>query len=343
MSTAEIRAVLSRFLPADASNRVEPLLNAGGWSGSQIWRLTVRGESANAWAYGRVLCLRRWPESTARERLLLIHYVLTQVAARGIDFVPVPIAAPATCDTFVEHAGHFWELTPWLPGAADYRVRPTRQRLAAAMMALGRFHEAAAGLGDKGRGTEDGGTPAIVERLELVERLLAGDLSRIVHACKQGLSETLDTRAERVLASAPSKLPPLVDPLRAAARVALPLSPAIRDVHHQHVLFTGDRVTGLIDFGALRIDTPLADVARLLGSLAGDDQAARQFALGAYGSRRPLSRQDRELTDLLDRANVALSGLNWLRWLYVERRDMGPLPPIVRQLDEIVARLAAPT
>jgi len=100
-------------------------------------------------------------------------------------------------------------------------------------------------------------------------------------------------------------------------------------------------VTGLIDFGALRIDTPLADIARLVGSLAGDDQAARQFALESYDSLRPLSRQDRELIDLLDRANVVLSGLNWLRWLYLERRDMGPLPPIVRQLDDIVARLAA--
>ena len=359
MSAAEIRAVLSRILPVDASDRVERLENAGGWSGSQIWRLTARGESTNPLAQGRVLCLRRWPESTARDRLLLIHYVLTQVAARGIDYVPVPIAAPTTGETFVEHTGHFWELTPWLPGEADYRARPTRQRLAAAMVALRRFHEAAEGLHGSGLGVQGSGVgcmsatkctteakapaPALLERLELVERLLAGDVACIVEACKQGLNVEVDVRTQRILSLACCKLPPLLDPLRAATRVARPLSPAIRDVHHQHVLFTGDRVTGLIDFGALRIDTPLADVARLVGSLAGDDHAARQFALESYDSRRPLSRQDRELIDLLDRANVALSGLNWLRWLYVERRDMGPLPPIVRQLDEIVARLAAQT
>lgn len=341
MSTADIRAVLSHFLPADASDWAEPLLNAGGWSGSQIWRLTVRGQFANSSTCGRVLCLRRWPESTARDRLLLIHYVLTQVAARGIDFVPVPIATLATGATFVEDGGHYWELTPWLPGAADFREQPTRPRLAAAMVALGRFHVAAAEIGDKGQVTGDRPAPAVLERLELVERLLAGELSRIVQACKQSLSRELDNRAGRILALAAGKLPPLVDPLRAAAHVALPLSPAIRDVHHQHVLFTGDRVTGLVDFGALRIDTPLADVARLVGSLAGDDQAARQFALESYDSLRPLSRQDREVIDLLDRANVGLSGLNWLRWLYLERRDMGPLPPIVRQLDDIVTRLAA--
>jgi Ser/Thr protein kinase RdoA (MazF antagonist) len=332
MSAVEIHSVLSRFLPAAAIGAIEPLGNAGGWSGSRLWRIT--GQT-------RLLCLRRWPESTARDRLLLIHYVLTQVAARGIDFVPVPIAAPATGETFVEQAGHFWELTPWLPGAANYRARPSRERLAAAMVALARFHAVGfqvSGFGVQGEGVPAPG-PAVLERLELVERLLAGEVARIAEACKQGLSLELDMRAERILPLAPGKLPLLLEPLRAAARLSLPLSPAIRDVHHEHVLFTGDRVTGLIDFGALRIDTPLADLARLVGSLAGDDPLARRFALQWYGSVRPLTGQDRELIDLLDLSNVVLSGLNWLRWLYVERRDMGPLPPILKQLDDILARL----
>jgi homoserine kinase type II len=331
MSAAEVLAVLSQFLPTAAIGTTEPLDNAGGWSGSRLWRVNNQP---------RVLCLRRWPQSTARDRLLLIHYVLTQAAARGIDFVPVPIAVPGTGATFVEHAGYFWELMPWMPGLADYRARPSRERLAAAMVALARFHEAA--TGDGGQGTGNRASPAVLERLELVERMLAGEVVRIAGACNHGLSSELDARAERILALAPGKLPMLLDPLRAAARLSLNLSPAIRDVHHQHVLFTGDRVTGLIDFGALRIDTPLADIARLVGSLAGDDQPARQFALQSYESVRPLSNQDRGLIDLLDRANVALSGLNWLRWLYLERRDMGPLPPIVRQLDDILGRLLAP-
>jgi homoserine kinase type II len=120
----------------------------------------------------------------------------------------------------------------------------------------------------------------------------------------------------------------------------LPLQPAIRDIHHDHVLFTGDEVTGLIDFGAMRIDTPLADVARLVGSLAGDDCEARQIALQAYSELRPLSDADRQCIDLLDRTGVVLSAFNWLSWLYLDRRDMGAAAPIARRLHEIRIRLS---
>jgi homoserine kinase type II len=117
------------------------------------------------------------------------------------------------------------------------------------------------------------------------------------------------------------------------------LQPAIRDIHRDHVLFTGDEVTGLVDFGALRIDTPLADLARLIGSLASDNAAARQLALDAYAAVIPLSNTDRQLVDLLDDSGILLGGLNWLQWLYVERRDIGELLPIIARLDEIVGRL----
>ena len=43
---------------------------------------------------------------------------------------------------YVSHAGHLWELTPWLAGAADYHVAPTPGKLAAAlnMDPVGDFH-----------------------------------------------------------------------------------------------------------------------------------------------------------------------------------------------------------
>jgi Ser/Thr protein kinase RdoA (MazF antagonist) len=105
------------------------------------------------------------------------------------------------------------------------------------------------------------------------------------------------------------------------------------------VLFAGDEVTGIIDFGAMRMDTPLADVARLLGSLVGDDRDNRQLAFDTYAELRPLSEADRQFVDLLDKTGLILSVFNWLRWLYVERRDMGEPAPIARRLEEILARL----
>ncbi len=70
----------------------------------------------------------------------------------------------------------------------------------------------------------------------------------------------------------------------AAELLAAPLQPCIRDVWHDHVLFVGDDVSGLVDFGAMQPDSVAADIARLLGSLAGDDRQAWTIGLAAYES-----------------------------------------------------------
>jgi homoserine kinase type II len=281
---------------------------------------------------------RRWPAGTDRERVQFIHTVLTHVVAQGIAFVPAPIPTRSVGEgALLQFDHHLWDLSPWLPGTPDYHARSSRPRLAAAMQALANFHSAAASCPIAP--TTSGIAPAFAERRDQVLRLLSGGIDRIASHVERGLAEDLDLRARRLLPLARALLPHLRAPLEAACRDPLPLRPAIRDVHHDHVLFTGERVTGLIDFGAMRIDTPLADIARLVGSLVADDQPARVFALNAYSELRPLTDSDRRLVDLLDQSGVVLGGLNWLRWLYVEQRDMGPLPPIVKRLDEFIARL----
>jgi len=331
--------VLNQFLHATSLRRTQPLGNAGGWSGSLLWRIQTDALGAGLPTSPQQFCLRRWPDGTSPDRLRFIHQILTHVAAQRIDFVPAPVPLLGrTGVTLVQSEDNYlWDLCPWLPGIADFHARPTRQRLAAAMRALARFHTAAANHQPPVASTAP--APAIVERIDLVQQLLSGDFDRIEAAVHAGLDANLDLRAVRVLALCRNRLAALSPGLESAAQLRLPLSPAIRDIHHDHVLFTGDEVTGLIDFGALRIDTPLADIARLVGSLVGDDQPARDFALSAYGQLCPLSDQDRHLIDLLDEAGLLLGGLNWLRWLYLERRDMGPLRSILKRLDEILSRL----
>jgi homoserine kinase type II len=326
MSSLDFHTVLSAYrLDANSLPQIEPLGNAGGWSGSRLWRLKD--------AAGRELCLRRWSlEHPTRDRLRLIHSVLSGMAFE-LPIVAFPLRTAAG-GTFVEHEGHLWELTHWLPGKADFHVRPTRPRLRNAMSALAKFHELAARYQ-----RQVGLAPTIDDCRRRMKTLRVKGWALIEQSILTLLGNALDDRRQRLfhLAQQAFARPQLVERLAAVSEVFV--QPAIRDIHHDHLLFTGDDVTGIVDFGAMRIDTPLTDIARLIGSLVGDDFNARQFACDAYGELRPLTETDRLLIDLLDEIGLGFAALNWLIWLYVDRRDMGPIEPIARRLDAIIGRL----
>ena len=67
----------------------------------------------------------------------------------GISFLAVPIRTTEG-ESFVLFDGHLWELTPWMPGAADYERSPSAQKLGAAMTALAKFHLAVQRLSGDG-------------------------------------------------------------------------------------------------------------------------------------------------------------------------------------------------
>jgi Ser/Thr protein kinase RdoA (MazF antagonist) len=129
------------------------------------------------------------------------------------------------------------------------------------------------------------------------------------------------------------------DLLEATRTVEVPLQPCIRDVWHDHILFTGDRVTGLVDFDAMGSGSVAGDVARLLGSLAGDNASLWSIGLEAYGSLRPLSDVEQTLLTALDRSGVILAALNWVEWLYRERREFPNAAAVANRLDELLPRL----
>ena len=328
MIERDVASVLSCYgLDGAASASIEALDNAGGWSGSRLWRLKD--------VSGCELCLRRWPaEHPTVERLRMIHAVLGLVAFE-LPIVAVPLR---TTDgkTFIEQGGNLWELTTWRPGAADYHANPSRVRLAGAMRALAQFHGLAARYNRR-----LAVAPTILDRQKRWKGLQEKGLSIVEKSLRMPLDQEIDKRAGRLLALSSKALESTGVIQLLAAAPELWLQPAIRDIHHDHVLFTGDEVTGIIDFGAMRIDTPLADVARLVGSLVGDDREAREFALHVYSEMQPLSEWDRGLVELLDETGLVLGACQWLVWLYAERRDMGPEGPIVRRLDQILGRLEA--
>ena len=55
------------------------------------------------------------------------------------------------------------------------------------------------------------------------------------------------------------------------------------------MLFEGDQISGIVDFGAMRQDHVAVDVARLVGSLVGEAADERRQAFAAYQTLRSLT------------------------------------------------------
>ena len=121
----------------------------------------------------------------------------------------------------------------------------------------------------------------------------------------------------------------------------VPLQPCLRDIWHDHVLFEGDRVSGLIDFGSVQFDNVAANVARLLGSMLGDDAAAWQRGLAAFETVRPLSDVEKSLVSAFDKSTVLMAGLNWLQWFFREGRQFDDRGAVIARVDTILARMEA--
>lgn len=336
-----LRSVLAHFettgrFQTDPGVAPEALGGAGGFSGARFWRLAA---ASGTW------CVRRWPrEHPSPERLRFIHAVLDHVFRRGFVLVPRPLRTRSGA-TFVELDGRLWEVAPWMPGKADYHVSPTAQRLAAALTALAEFHLAAAtfsaraGQGSTAPTTLTTPSPGLRQRLDLLKRLRSGECEQVAARILIGDWPELAVRARRVLSLFDQSAGAVARELERASHLPLPQQPAIRDIWHDHVLFEGERVSGLVDFGALRVESVAGDVARLLGSLAGDDSDDRRAALAAYEALRPLSADERLALAAFDHSTTLLSGMNWLRWVYLEGRTFDDRRRVEARLDAALSRL----
>jgi Ser/Thr protein kinase RdoA (MazF antagonist) len=205
------------------------------------------------------------------------------------------------------------------------------------MEALAGFHRAAATfpLPDP----PSSPSPGIQDRLRRLRGWLAGDLARLMAAVETGLWPELETRAARVFQLVPSAASRVTPLLEACCQYGVCLQPCIRDVWHGHVLYDGDQVSGLIDFGSMAADNVAVDVARLMGSMARDDARRWRVGLDAYRSVRALSEDEISLVCAFDRSTVLMAGLNWIDWVYRQRRTFENREKILGRLDDILLRL----
>src|SRR4051794_21744340 len=135
----------------------EPLGNAGGMSGSSLWRYRS--------GLGP-LVLRAWPhDGPPLTTLEEIHGWLSETGHLG--FVPIPIRG-RDGRTLYPQAGRVWELSRWMSGSAETDRPPTSARVTSAFAALAAFHQRLAHHGTHGT------SPGLRARLREVRWLLGG-------------------------------------------------------------------------------------------------------------------------------------------------------------------------
>lgn len=314
-----------------ASPVVRPLAGAGGYSGAEFWKI-VDGEES--------YCLRRWPPSFQdEEKLNWIHQVIMYAAADGCEFLPVPLRADGN-QTWCKSAGCFWQLDPWVRGTASYWTDPNDEKLANAAQALARWHNSTTSFRQPSQPSA-----SIQRRCDLLQEMLDGKsgqpsgVSQIEHFCSQRIDADLYDIGVLICDRFRKLAPVITDRLHQARNVEIQPQPCLADIWHDHVFFTGNRVTGIIDFGAMQYDSPTLDVARLLGSLVEDDTKKWDLAIAEYEKDFPLTESDRILVSVFDQSTTLLSGMNWLRWIFVERRAFDEMGSIAERLRRIARRM----
>src|SRR5262249_47765418 len=185
----------------------------------------------------------------------------------------------------------------------------------------------------------EGPCPAVQRRLGLIEtwtNLMNAGWRPNFPAVKE---DPLGVLSRRLWNLVPQLVPPLTARLAPWLEAVVPLQPCLCDLWHDHVLFEGDRVTGLIDYGAVKTDNVAVDLARLRGSLLGPNPPWQRNGLEAYEAVRPLSAQERRLVAVLEESGAVLGAVNWLKWLSHDGRRFDDRTAVARRLAALLARL----
>jgi Ser/Thr protein kinase RdoA (MazF antagonist) len=296
--------------------------NHGGFSGARLWQVSRS-----------TLCLKAWPANGIDAGYLSnVHERMRQGRAAGLDFVP-NVLLTRDGRSAVEHAGRTWDVTTWMPGAADFLQCPSKVRLQAACVALARLHSVWACRTSLER------CPAVLRRMKSIALWQELRTHGWRPAFAAGSIDPVQPWAERAWDLVLQHLDALPGLLQPFAERRVPSHPCLCDVWSAHILFRSEEVSGIVDYGSLKDDHAAVDLARLLGSLVGDDEDAWALGLRCYRELRPLAEWEERLARTLDRTGTVLAAANWLRWLYHEGRDYDDRQAVASRFETLVRRM----
>jgi hypothetical protein len=310
------------------------------------------------------LALRRWPIGTSEGRVREIHSVISPVAMNCHWIPQYKLNRRDNQSWVTDSDGGIWELAAWVPGKPLPHDAPI-SLIQTGAAAIGDLHRRLASLGASIRTPE-----AIDQRMRRVTQL-----DRQLPRC---LRVNLDGRVP------PTVLAPLtlardllagkwpqisqqinatLSPLR---RCRLPVHYILRDIHREHLLFTEGAVSGIIDFDAVRIDTPAVDLARWatdFSEFAKHPGRTIDLVLAGYFGSRSLFKDEAEpdrfglprtITDLgvprpdaptadfrtlilaIAESSLWISLANWVIWLVDESRQFPDFQRVAERINRII-------
>lgn len=331
-----MREVCAAWLGAEAC-ATAPLRTAG-FSGAALFVADCPA--------GRFV-LKSFAPGTA-PRAAWVHGLMRHLTRAGVETVPRLRETPGGETLVADRRGRMWELMTFVAGLPTAAPSPPQAEAAAA--ALARLHRAAAAFAPGAAAA----SPGLAHRIERAGRLLADPWEAVrgrltagepvdLLACR--LREPLDAA---IAAFARTGGPGALERLVAVRPPPLALQPVLRDIWAEHVLFAADappRVAGFVDFHAAGIDSPAADVARLLGSWRapgatdGGLLATWAGALAAYERERQFVGGERLALPLFEATGVIFGLDNWFRWVFEERRSFPAVEPALARVAWLLGRL----
>lgn len=314
-SQPDLSVILPRW-PISATE-VSPL-QSSGFSGANLWKINA--------SQSKPLCLKHYRSGDLTvNQLDGIHRVLIHAFNEGCDFVAKPLRLTDGFTTVVAGPNNsptagLWDLSNWVPGCPVTSFN--NARIETAFASIARFHKAAAQVN-----LAFGPSPNLSYRQSQLAKLVRPESPVLDQASNllktasidsklRGPSTMLIDSLQRVPQSHIASLRTRLDEF---STMELPLHPVVRDLRAEHLLFTGDQLTGLVDFDAMQMDSVAYDLSRLTSSMR-LNESQLHLALSTYHSARPIQAAEAKLTQLLTAVAPMLSALSWVEWILIEQR-----------------------
>lgn len=310
-------------------NQIQRLKTDDGFSGSLLWKISSQESD---------YLLRCWPDQTKRERIEWIHQVQSQIRESGFQFTP-RLYQSENSQTFVNVDGRFWELASWMPGTSISRFDQAESRVLYRFGHLAQFHIHSAKI-PAATPTQSGCSSTFQERIELIEYFAAIPQEQIIAAIQRTQWSEFITTAVELLEAYRKQSQQLMLDLNSVKHLRFILQPCLRDARGEHFLFDSGEVSGLIDYGAMRMESVAVDLARLSSTTIRSSLAEQHDkAIARYEQYRPLSSDEKSLIPVLMNSSRYLTGMNWIRWVALENRQFDNPNGVLARLDTAIEQL----